>query len=245
MWEPTLIAQTANTVIATLASLVLNGYVTYRILTNHNNLTNYQNLLVGQAALYIFGSVICLVANERMNLQMEYMVGYPFVTLNYAAEDIGGYTTYGFFLCAIVIVSVCYLILRRHFRVSRYSKRVRTMQTKLSNGLLMQLAVHVVFFAAFTIGGPIFTLLAVWFEFDGETFTTVVAVYYMVFYMIFAWYPVMICMIIKWSISGFLTTKGPSAKVAVEPAIHKTGRTASERDDSPTPKRHSVIWHST
>ncbi|VDL84745.1 unnamed protein product [Nippostrongylus brasiliensis] len=86
MWEPTLIAQTANTVIATLASLVLNGYVTYRILTNHNNLTNYQNLLVGQAALYIFGSVICLVANERMNLQMEYMVGYPFVTLNYAAE---------------------------------------------------------------------------------------------------------------------------------------------------------------
>ncbi|VDL79292.1 unnamed protein product [Nippostrongylus brasiliensis] len=202
MWEPTLIAQTANTVIATLASLVLNGYVTYRILTNHNNLTNYQNLLVGQAALYIFGSVICLVANERMNLQMEYMVGYPFVTLNYAAE-----VSIKCLLDDTQIAQECLL-------------------------MIFNLAVHLVFFAAFTIGGPIFTLLAVWFEFDGETFTTVVAVYYMVFYMIFAWYPVMICMIIKWSISGFLATKGPPAKVAVEPAIHKTGRTAKDAPDA-------------
>ncbi|XGW17293.1 hypothetical protein V3C99_002139 [Haemonchus contortus] len=75
------ILQYINTVIACTSSIFIHGYIIRRIRLNATSFTNYQNFLILQSAVYIVGSVLGLILNERTTLKLEDRTGYPFIVL--------------------------------------------------------------------------------------------------------------------------------------------------------------------
>ncbi|XGW19867.1 hypothetical protein V3C99_003588 [Haemonchus contortus] len=170
-----------------------------RILTKYTSLTHYQNLLVAQASVYIFGSAVRAIVNTRVSLSLEFFYCYAgtplwivtmfraifnsvviaeitmmllftiyrllhcfkpkqtwlfyFVVIPIAflcvvsagvmsvwRPEIYGFCMLAYLTAILLITSSCYFILRRHFRLNKYSILVRKMQNKLSKGVA---SVHV------------------------------------------------------------------------------------------------------
>uniref|UniRef100_A0A7I4YD20 G_PROTEIN_RECEP_F1_2 domain-containing protein n=1 Tax=Haemonchus contortus TaxID=6289 RepID=A0A7I4YD20_HAECO len=75
------ILQYINTVVACSSSIFIHGYIIRRIKLNATSFTNYRNFLVLQSTVYIVGSVLGLILNERTTLKLEDRTGYPFFVL--------------------------------------------------------------------------------------------------------------------------------------------------------------------
>ncbi|KAK6010528.1 hypothetical protein OSTOST_24443, partial [Ostertagia ostertagi] len=75
------IFQYTNTVVATISTLLIHGYIIHRIKSNRASLTHYQNFLIAQSVIYICGSVLTIVINERFTLDNERQTGYPFIVV--------------------------------------------------------------------------------------------------------------------------------------------------------------------
>ncbi|KAK5978179.1 hypothetical protein GCK32_007556, partial [Trichostrongylus colubriformis] len=75
------ILQYFNTIVTSIVSFLVFGYIMYRIKLNHVSLTYYQNFLVVQSLVYICGSVLTLIMNQRMTLSAKEESGYPFIVL--------------------------------------------------------------------------------------------------------------------------------------------------------------------
>lgn len=61
------VVQQANTVLATICSLIIHGYMICRLKSNYSVLTQYQNLLVAQSSTYFIASIFRLLVN-RVNV---------------------------------------------------------------------------------------------------------------------------------------------------------------------------------
>ncbi|KAK5978180.1 hypothetical protein GCK32_007557 [Trichostrongylus colubriformis] len=244
------ILQLINTVVASVSTILLYTYIIHRIKLNHASLTQYQNFLVVQALVYICGSVLTLLLNERVTLKMEDQLGYPFITTPlfgkighfytvagplaflctvffgiasaFFEDTIRYYCMCGYYVTILSVMCICFYILRRHFRVNAYSDVVRKAQNKLSKGLLLQILIQII--ALVLLGlGPVWSLLGSLFNLEDNIIFTTGGIYLVIVYVVFAWYPLFIGFIIKWSISGLLTVKRPAQKVSVpnEPTLPK------------------------
>ncbi|XGW17297.1 hypothetical protein V3C99_002141, partial [Haemonchus contortus] len=75
------IFQSINILVACTSSFLIHGYTIRRIKLNATSLNHYQNFLVLQSVVFIVGSALRLILNERMTLKLEYRTGYPFIVL--------------------------------------------------------------------------------------------------------------------------------------------------------------------
>ncbi|KAL6727822.1 hypothetical protein Aduo_009665 [Ancylostoma duodenale] len=71
--------QQVNTLVATIFSFLVHGYIIRRILSKYSVLTQYQNLLVTQSSVYVIGSILRFCLNQRITLGLEVIIGYPFI----------------------------------------------------------------------------------------------------------------------------------------------------------------------
>ncbi|XGW19868.1 hypothetical protein V3C99_003588 [Haemonchus contortus] len=266
-----LIFQSTNNVSAAIVSVLTYGYMIRRILTKHTSLTHYQNLLVAQASVYIFGSAVRGIVNLRVSLSLEFFYCYAgtplwivtmfraifnsvviaeitmmllftiyrllhcfkpkqtwlfyFVVIPIAflcvvsagvmsvwRPEIYGFCMLAYLTAILLITSSCYFILRRHFRLNKYSILVRKMQNKLSKGVLFEVAMHL-FMLMMVSGGRLVMQLDSIFTLPKEVIMSITGIYDTTISITLAWYPVAIGFIIKWSISGFLTSKTSSSNV--------------------------------
>ncbi|XGW17294.1 hypothetical protein V3C99_002140 [Haemonchus contortus] len=75
------VLQYSNTVISCTFSIFIHGYIIRRIRLNATSLNNYLNFLVLQSVVYIFGSALRLILNERTTLKFEERTGYFFIVM--------------------------------------------------------------------------------------------------------------------------------------------------------------------
>ncbi|WKX99891.1 hypothetical protein Q1695_014624 [Nippostrongylus brasiliensis] len=185
--------------------------------------------------LMVFNVHRALLFLRPNGIKLFYLVTTPLAVLYVAAlaatdilyVGISDFCSYGLFVIILVIVIVCYVVLRRHFRRSNYSEKAKRLQNKLSNGLLLQIIVHIITLILVSAIGPGIVYLCVALSVDVKLIVTIVSSYMVIVYMMFAWYPVIIGFIIKWSISGFLTTrKGQITTIVVD------------RTTTPKPMKH-------
>ncbi|XGW19866.1 hypothetical protein V3C99_003587 [Haemonchus contortus] len=117
-----------------------------------------------------------------------------------------------YFTAILLITSTCYFLLRRYFRLNNSSVLVNKMQNKLSKGVLFEVIMHL-FMLAMIGGGSLLLQLGPIFTLPMEVVILIFGIYNMTILIILAWYPVAIGFIIKWSISGFLSSKTSSSDV--------------------------------
>ncbi|EYB85397.1 hypothetical protein Y032_0299g1790 [Ancylostoma ceylanicum] len=272
------IVQQINTVIATLCSLMVHGYIIFRIKSNYNVLNQYQNLLVAQSATYFFASIFRLLVNRKVTLDGEEFRGYSFIRVPATVDFIVLFIldlaepsesimlavfnvhrvllfvrpsliksfyfvtvplavtyvfcfacmdafypncTRYFLLCFIFFIScviiTCYAILRRYFTQSQCSVRVRQMQNKLSNGMVIQIVIHICALGLIGLRRPFIALYGTIFGADEAARNYASGVYIVIAYLVIIWYPFMTGLLIRWSISGFLKRSaltGPSTLIA-------------------------------
>ncbi|EYB85408.1 hypothetical protein Y032_0299g1793 [Ancylostoma ceylanicum] len=71
--------QHVNTLVATIISLLVHGYIIRQILRKYSVLTQYQNLLVAQSSLYVVGTILRFCMNQTVTLDLELVIGYSFI----------------------------------------------------------------------------------------------------------------------------------------------------------------------
>uniref|UniRef100_A0A7I4YAF7 G_PROTEIN_RECEP_F1_2 domain-containing protein n=1 Tax=Haemonchus contortus TaxID=6289 RepID=A0A7I4YAF7_HAECO len=258
--------QTINNFVSVVCSLLIFGYIIWRILWNYTSLTHYQNLLVCQATVGIISSVLRLITNRTATIEMTFQYGYSFLewppsstkllisilitlvaaeaillaifnihrvliftkpsririfyiittplsvsylimagTINFFLNKVFKLCFYTLYLFIPVIIFTCYFTLRRHFRMTHYTDRIRKLQNKMSNGLLIQVILHFVAIALLASVDAVITPSSRIFALKNENTVVIGKSYALAIYMLLSWYPVFIGFIIKWSISGFLT----------------------------------------
>ncbi|VDL79293.1 unnamed protein product [Nippostrongylus brasiliensis] len=86
-----------------------------------------------------------------------------------------------------------------------------------AEAIMLMIIVHIITLILVSAIGPGIVYLCVALSVDVKLIVTIVSSYMVIVYMLFAWYPVIIGFIIKWSISGFLTTrKGQITTIVVD-----------------------------
>ncbi|KAL6727821.1 hypothetical protein Aduo_009664 [Ancylostoma duodenale] len=268
------VVQQVNTVIATMCSLMVHGYIILRIKSNYIVLNQYQNLLVAQSSTYFFASIFRLLVNRKVTLDGEEFRGYSFfqapaavgfillsildvaepsesimlavfnvhrvllfvrpslikcfyiVTVPVAIAYVFCFAYIDAFypdctrymlLCFTFVIScviiICYVIVRRYFALNHCSVRVRKMQNKLSNGMLIQIVIHICALGLIGLRRPLIAVYGAIFGADETARNNFSGLYIVIAYLVIIWYPFMTGLLIRWSISGFLRPSkltGPS-----------------------------------
>ncbi|KAJ1373464.1 hypothetical protein KIN20_035865 [Parelaphostrongylus tenuis] len=113
----------------------------------------------------------------------------------------------------ILVVVVCYLILRHHFISHRYSKQTKRLQGRLSKSILGQLA----FITLLTLLRHLMDFVQYffknWFSVSTAVICRIHSCYHAVAKIFFDWYEVILGLMIRWSIVGLLNAKPNQTKV--------------------------------
>ncbi|ETN80121.1 hypothetical protein NECAME_09393, partial [Necator americanus] len=139
------------------------------------------------------------------------------------------------------VIIVCYFILKRYFTLSAYSKKVRQMQNKLSNGMIIQVIIHICAIALIGSRRPVVAAYGFIFNADEEKQRHVSGIYIVIVYLVFIWYPVITGLLIRWSISGFLTRRKVSEPASIVTEYVPGRKTPAEERRGPLPVKENSI----
>ncbi|WKX99897.1 hypothetical protein Q1695_014626 [Nippostrongylus brasiliensis] len=193
------------------------------------------------AVLAIFNVHRVLLFMRPTSLKLFYAIVIP-LSLTYM--EAVRYYSFAFFVSISAIIFACYLILRQHFKTKAYSARVKRLHSKLSYGIIAQALVHVGVILLVGLQNPV-ALLCTWIWRGNEAdMDYASALYGVAVYLIFIWYPFVIGLLIRWSISGFLNAPRASELPSLIADTAPTRRTTIERGMrtlSPTGPRIATV----
>lgn len=134
--------------------------------------------------------------------------------------------------CTFIIVLVCFIVLKRHFSAINYSDQTKRLQDRLSKSILIQIAY-------LTLAGLLWNLptlcipLLMSTNVSYESLFRVIVWYNIVLNIILAWRAVVVGLVIKWSVAGFLKkSRAVNPKREVAPVSVNVSRTVQNHTET-------------